>query len=110
MMCNWMAIFAPMAMASGSLKQIQPKFLNVMIQMLFVFSLPLVFAPTILPLGLEGALEALGWVDGLPIHLVLSVLVCAIVVCTYPFALIWQGSVFQAREQKILEIVTTKTE
>ena len=55
-------------------------------------------------------LHALGWVEGVPICLPLSILVCAAVIAIYRFALGWQGRLLQGREQTILETVTTKAE
>jgi hypothetical protein len=44
-----------------------------------------------------------------PICLPLTVLMCAVVLFLYRLALPWQGRLLQAREQKILMVVTTKT-
>jgi hypothetical protein len=108
-LANWLSILAPMRIAPGSYKPTNPKFVPVMLQMLFAFLFPLALAPTLLPLGLECLADWL-WFPGLPIYLVLSVAVFVGVVYLYRLVLTWQGTVLQAREQKILDLVTTKAE
>jgi len=71
---------------------------------------PLIYLPVLLPLGIEFALEELAGVQGIPICLLLSVVECAAVVYVYRLVLGWEGSLLQAREKKILELVTTKAE
>jgi len=71
---------------------------------------PLIFLPMLLPLGVEFALEELADVRGIPICLLLSLVECAAFVLIYRVVLGWEGSLLQAREKKILELVTTKTE
>jgi ABC-2 type transport system permease protein len=109
-LANWMSIFAPMRIAPGSFKPSNPKMLPVLLQMIFVFLFPICLAPTLFPLGIEVGLEWLGWIDGVPLCLALSILECVAVVYLYRLAVTWQGSVLQARELKILDLVTTKTE
>jgi hypothetical protein len=110
LLANFLSILAPMPIAAGSLKPTNVKLLPVILQVVFVFILPMMLAPILLPLGIELLLEALGWVEGVPICLLLSVVECAIIVWLYCFVLRWQGGLLQARELKILETVTTKTE
>ena len=45
---------------------------------------------------------------GVPICLLLSVLECGVVAATYYFCSDGLGSLLQSREQRILEVVTTK--
>jgi ABC-2 type transport system permease protein len=109
-LANWLSILAPMPIAAGSFKPANPRGLTLLLHMVFVFLLPLALAPTLLPLGIEVALEEMGWVRGVPIYLLLSLLGCAAIVCLYRLVLNWQGGVLQTREQRILQLVTTKTE
>ena len=51
-----------------------------------------------------------GWATWLPVCLVLSLALCAGVLLLYRLLLPLQGDVLQAREQQILETVTTKAE
>jgi ABC-2 type transport system permease protein len=106
---NLLSIYAPFPVAAGSLKSSSPKLSTVLLQFLMFFILfPLTQAPTLLPLGLEALAQFLGWWPAAPICLVLTLAECTIVVVLYRFALGWQGRIFQAREQRILETVTSR--
>jgi len=106
---NVMSIYAPMHIAAGSLKPAKPKLTLILLQMvMFTFLFPLTQAPTVLPLGIEAALEWQGWTAGAPICLLLSLAECAAAVFIYRIVLNVQGDLLQAREQRILEIVTNR--
>lgn len=109
-LANWLSILNPMPIAAGSLKPVQPKGSSVLLQLLFMMLFPLALLPTMLPLGIEFALAGLDVVHDLPIGLVLALALLVGVVFLYRVVLTWQGQALQAREQKILEIVTTKNE
>lgn len=107
---NLLSIYAPMHIAAGSLKPANPKLVPILIQLaMFSFLFPLTQAPTLLPLGIEAALEQLNWCTGAPIFLALALAQCAAVVFIYRATLNWQGGLFQARERRILETVTGRT-
>jgi hypothetical protein len=109
LLTNVISIYAAVPVAVGSLRPAKPKITAVILQMLMVtFLFPLSQLPTLLPLGIETALEWQKWTAGLPVCLLLTVAECAAVVFLYRFALDWQGDLLQAREQKILEIVTSR--
>jgi hypothetical protein len=110
LLANCLSILAPMPIAAGSLKPVNPKAMVILLQVAFVFLLPLAVVPALLPLGVELLLEMLGWLNGMPVFLVLSVAECIGVVFFYRLVVTWQGHWLQAREQTILQIVTTKTE
>jgi ABC-2 type transport system permease protein len=110
LLANCLSILTPMAIAAGTLKPTNARLIPVLLQMLFVFLMPVTLAPTLLPLGVEVLLEALGWTRGLPVYLVLSVALCIAVMYLYRWLVTWQGVWLQSREQKILETVTTKAE
>jgi len=106
---NLLSIYAPLPVAAGSLKASNPKLTTVLLQLIMVFFLvPLTQGPTLLPLGMEALWRFLGWTAAAPVCLVLTLAECAIVVVLYRLALEWQGSLFQAREQRILETVTSR--
>jgi hypothetical protein len=109
-MGNWLSMLAPMPIASGSLKPRNPKLTPVLIQMAFVFMLPLIMAPLLVPLGLELLLQYAVGIEGIPVYLGLSIIACAVVIYLYQLFLTLQGSFLQVRELRILEIVTTKAE
>jgi ABC-2 type transport system permease protein len=109
-LANLVSILAPLPFAAGTLKPANPRLIPILFQMGLTMLLPLLLAPTLLPLGLEFALAELGWVQGIPLHLLLSLLECALVVYLYRLLLGWEGELLYAREQKILETVVTKAE
>jgi ABC-2 type transport system permease protein len=109
MLANFSSIYAPFFIAAGTLKPSNPKMSTILLQMvMFLFLLPLTQGPTLLPLGAEALLRFAGWPEALPIYLVLSLVECAVVVLIYWLILQWQGSLFQACEQQILESVTNR--
>jgi ABC-2 type transport system permease protein len=110
MLMNLMSILAPMRVAHGSLKPATTKLIPALLQMMFVFLLPITMLPTLVPLGIEAGLELLGVVEGLPIYLVLSVVECVGIAFVYRVVLSWEGDLLQMREQAILDIVTKKSE
>jgi ABC-2 type transport system permease protein len=110
LVANCMSILAPTPIAAGSLKPANPKLLTVILQLLFVSLMGMLLVPLLLPLGIEFTLDELELVQGVPIDLILSLLICWGMVAFYRLALGWQGDLLQAREQKILEAVTTKAE
>jgi hypothetical protein len=108
MLTNWLSILAPMHIPAGSFKASNPKLIPLLLQMACMFLMPVAMSVLLIPLGVEAALEELGWVRGLPVSLVLSLLECLGVVYLYRLLLPVQGRVLQAREQKILTVVTTR--
>jgi hypothetical protein len=111
LMANLMSILSPMRISSGSLKPASPKFVPMLLHIVFVLVfLPLALAPTLLPLGAEFLLGLYGWGGGLPISLALSVIECAAIIYLYRALLTYEGGLLQHREQRILDTVTTKEE
>ena len=76
----------------------------------FVFLLPLFFAPALLPLAAELLSDMFAGIHGVPINMILSLAECAILAYLYRLVLVVQGDLLQAREKKILEVVTSKVE
>jgi len=107
---NFLSIYAPMAIAPGTTKPASTKLVPVLLSLLFMGAFSVVMGMTMLPFGIEAGLDALEWVQGIPIYLPASLLICAGTALVYRSALVWQGRLLQAHEQAILEIVTTKTE
>jgi hypothetical protein len=66
--------------------------------------------PVLAPIGLEVLLAHLDVVHGLPVSLVLSLALLVVLVPVYRKVLTWEGRWLAAREQAILEVVTTKAE
>jgi hypothetical protein len=63
---------------------------------------------TLLPLGVEAVAHRLGWAQGVPMGLVLSLAGWGLVCGIYALSLRWLGMLLQAREQRILECVTSR--
>jgi hypothetical protein len=107
---NWSSMLCPIAIAPGSFKPANVKGSVILFQLFFMMVFPLLMLPMLLPMLVELALEALGWVSGLPIALALSVGLCVAVVFLYRLLLRDQGRLLLAREQKILATVTANAE
>jgi hypothetical protein len=104
---NLISMYAPMPISAGSMKPANPKFLQMLLQAVMVFTLfPLTMAPMLVPLGVEFFLDYMGWRFGLPICLVVSLAELAVIVLVYRLCLAWEGNLLQTREQQILEAVT----
>ncbi len=111
LLANFLSILAPMPIRSGSFKPVNPKGTAILLHLAFALLTPLAMAPALLPLGVEFLLEQLfGWSPWIPVCLVLMLLQCAAAVYIYRLILDWQGELLQAREQRILELVTTRAE
>jgi len=109
MLMNLLSIYAPVHVPAGALKPSNPKLSTALLQLvMFTFLFPLIQGVTLLPLGIEVVMRFLGWSASLPICLALTLAECAVIVVIYLLVLEWQGSLFQAREQQILESVTNK--
>ena len=107
---NLLSILAPMPIAAGSLKPVKPKATTVLIHLGFIFLFPVVLTPILIPLGLEFLLSWSGVLSWLPAYLAFAIAEAALVVWLYPLLLAKEGAFLQQREQKILEIVTSKAE
>jgi hypothetical protein len=110
LMANCLSIIAPMPIAAGSLKPAQPKLIPILLQMVFFSLMPLVAVPAMIVLGVEYLLQEFARWEGVPVWLVFSLLECVAVAFLYRWLLRLQGQWLHGREQKILEIVTTKAE
>ncbi|HTU88645.1 MAG TPA: hypothetical protein VMF69_00975 [Gemmataceae bacterium] len=107
---NALSILSPMRIASGSFQPARPGGIVILLQFLFMFLCPPVLALALLPSGLEWVAEAMGWRYGMPLDLIFSVLECAGIVCIYGLLLRFQGDWLHAREQRILQLVTTRAD
>jgi hypothetical protein len=107
---NSLSILAPLAIAPGSFRPVEVQVVPALLHAAFFFVLPLALAPTLIPLGVARLIEALGWLPGVPVCLILSLVECVAVVYLYRLVLGWQGAWLHAREQRILEVVTSKAE
>jgi hypothetical protein len=110
LMANLASILVPLRISPGTMKPVNTKALPILAHIAFIFSLPVVLSLTLIPLGLELILQALGVSELVPVALILATLECAGIAVFYHFALTWEGSLLQWREKKILEAVVLKEE
>ena len=107
---NFLSMFAPMPLASGSLKRARPKGLAILLHAAFFFAFPTAMSLTMFPLGIEFVLNGLGFLTGFPVYLMLEVAGVAVAVFLYPQILSLQGNLLHSREHKILDVVTAHAE
>ena len=108
-LANLYSIYSPAYLNPGTLKFANPKATVVLMQLLmFLVFFPICQAVTMLPLGIEAAFHAFGWAKGVPICLLLSLVLCAVVLLVYWPSMDLLGEQLQDREQRILEIVTNR--
>jgi hypothetical protein len=110
LLANFLSIFAPVPIAPGTLRPAKSELAPVLWQMLFMFVYTNAQVLTLLPLGVELLLDLLELRFGMPVCLILTVAQCAAIVWLYRLTMGWQGRLLQNREQRILEVVTTKAE
>jgi hypothetical protein len=108
LLANALSILGPIPMAAGSLQPSQVKAVPVFLQMAFMMLLPLALVPVLIPLGIELLLTELTGLQGVPVALILSLLFLVATWFLYRQVLTWEGELLAAREQKILEVVTSK--
>ncbi len=108
---NWLSIMAPTVVPLGTIRRQNPTGVGLVFQLVFglVFS-PLVVALALLPLGVQMLLQSLGWIDRLPVFLLLAALETVAAVFLYHVGLTGLGRLLQAREQKILTVVRIQDE
>lgn len=107
---NLASILVPMRIAPGTMKPVNTRALPILGHLGMMLLLPVILSVTVVPLLFQLAMQGLGWIDALPLALILSTLECVAIAVFYYFAVGWEGDLLQAREQKILEAVVTKEE
>ena len=108
LLTNLLSIYVPLHIAPGSMRPKSVKLIPALLQMVAMMTLPAVLAPTLLPLGIEAFLQWQGWTIHAPVYLSLTLLMCAAVMFIYRRAIAWQGDLLRAREQLILDTVTSR--
>lgn len=108
--CNMLSILVPYRFAPGTLQAKKPKaavFLGMFVSMLL---LPVIMSPVFVPAAAEFGLRRLGVAGGMPVNLVLTTILLALVLVLYKAVLPAQGRLLLKREQRILDEVTHETE
>jgi ABC-2 type transport system permease protein len=110
LLANVLSIIGPIPLASGSMQASSVKAVPVLLQMVFLMTVPFAIAPVLAPYGLEVLLDDQDVIHNAPISLVLSLGLLALLGLFYRKAIGWEGNLLAAREQKVLEVVTSKSE
>jgi hypothetical protein len=110
MVSNVLAILTPVPLAPGSLQPATIKAGPVMMQMAVMMFLPVYLAPVLAPYGIEVQLDRMGVLRGVPVSLALSLVVLVLLALLYRWVIRRQGDWLAEREQKILEVVTSRAE
>jgi hypothetical protein len=110
LLANMLSILTPMAVAPGSMKASNVKILPVLVQLAVMLFFPLVFLPAAIPIGIEALLSEFDILNGWPVSLVLSLVVLGLTLLVYRKLITLQGNLLLAREKKVLEVVTSKSE
>ncbi len=103
---NQTSILAPFVMARGAMQKRNPNLTVILVQIAFLLLLPVAMLPVFLPLGAYYLLRFLGWGSVVPVYLLLSLGVLAVVLWGGHRILEYQSRLFQSREQQILAAVT----
>lgn len=107
---NLLSILSPIALKPGSGMPARHQGIRHLYSILFMLVLPVLLAFTLLPLGLELLLGLTERSARFPSYLMLGSLQAIVAVWLYPRVLTRQGELLHRREQKILEIVASRTE
>jgi ABC-2 type transport system permease protein len=107
---NLMSILGPMPLKPGSGMPAGHQGIRGLLPLVFMVVIPLPLGLTLIPLGIEALLSAMGWFAWFPAYLVFGVVQVVGTVWLYRLALDWEGSLLQRREQRILEIVGSRAE
>ncbi len=110
MAANLLSIFAPLAIAAGTMKPTSVRLLPIFLHMAFVFVMPFVLAPALLPLAVEAIVVHETGVEYWMINLPLSLVECGGILLLYRVVLRGEGRLLEMWEQRILELVTSKAE
>jgi hypothetical protein len=110
LLANSLSILAPSPIAAGTLKPTNIRLVTVLLQASLLLLMPPLAGLTLLPVGLQLLLDLLSFLPGVPVGLLFGLLMCLGIGILYRYLVGLQGLWLQAREQQILEIVTTKSE
>jgi hypothetical protein len=110
MVGNLCSILMPYRIAPGSLKPTKPPALLIFLQILTHLCFPLIMFPVFLPPILGLLVDKAGWLPGPPVNLAASAVILCLAAFFYRRSLAPLGRLLQAREQRILAVVTQEVE
>jgi hypothetical protein len=107
---NLLSIFGPIALKPGSGMPAKHQGLRTLYPLAFVVLVPIPMALTMIPLGIEALFIYMGWLAWLPAYLVFGAVQAGAAVWLYRMLIGWEGTLLQRREQRILEVVSARTQ
>lgn len=107
---NMASILAPVTLKQGSGRPASHQGFQTLLQMIFMVVVPIPMSVTLIPVGLEALYVLMNPGIWFPVSLVFSAIEVIVVVRIYRALIQRQGILLQRREQKILEVVSTKGE
>jgi hypothetical protein len=107
---NLLSILAPYRIQPGSMKPTKMPGLAMLAMILSRMFFPAVMTPAFVPPLAELLWRMAGWPDMVPVNLILSLLLAALMVFAYWQTLSPLGRLLQRRETKILGVVTVEVE
>lgn len=111
LMVNLMSILAPFPIAAGAMQPKHFDLLPVLMSLVLSMLMPMITGIALVPLGIEWLVRTyLPVLAFLPIAMLLSVLWLAGSLLIYRWLLPYEGKLLASKEQKLLQIVTSKIE
>lgn len=107
---NFVSIIAPYRIAAGSLKPTKTDTKTTLLIFVLHLLFPTALLPVCVPPGLEALFTSLGWLPGVPINFLASVVLLAVMVGLYRLSLNGLGALLERREKDILQKVTHEVE
>jgi len=107
---NLLSILVPYRIQPGSMKPTKMPGLAMLVMILCQMLFPVAMAPAVVPPLAELLWRLAGWPDVVPVNLILSCLLAALVAFAYWQTLGPLGRLLQRRETKILGVVTVEVE
>ena len=107
---NLLSILVPYRIQPGSMKPTKMPGLAMLVMILCQMLFPVAMAPAFVPPLAELLWRLAGWPDVVPVNLILSFLLAALVAFAYWQTLGPLGRLLQRRETKILGVVTVEVE
>ena len=103
---NYTSIYAPIGLATGTMKPVSLKFSVVVVQFFAFLLSPLVVFPAIVALGAEMGIGFFYRIQSVPIYLLLTLVQLPVALWFYRWAVTQQGRNLQQEEQKILDVIS----
>jgi ABC-2 type transport system permease protein len=107
---NAWSIVSPVALKPGSGMPVPNQGMRNFGHIALMLLSPLTLTLTLIPLGAEALFSYMNWFPGLPAYVVLGGFQLVVIVLLYRRIVDWEGGLLQRREQRILEIVGSKSE